>query len=157
MPYLQALEAAAWAGLLKAPRAVLAGDHLQLPPVVISEEAAAKGLGRTLFERLHAQYGARLARELWLMSCCLTRPLSCVSCGWCVIAIRLGREPVEAKIGRLHAHLKSHIRWALPGQWLQRAAACIMPLKTLGLKPIDAEIGQTACSPDFKTIALCIC
>ena len=37
---MQALEAATWAGLLKAPRAVLAGDHLQLPPTVISEEAA---------------------------------------------------------------------------------------------------------------------
>ena len=39
---MQALEAATWAGLLKAPRAVLAGDHLQLPPTVISEEAAHK-------------------------------------------------------------------------------------------------------------------
>lgn len=36
----QALEAASWAALLKAPRAVLAGDHLQLPPTVISDEAA---------------------------------------------------------------------------------------------------------------------
>lgn len=52
----QALEAACWAGLLKAPRAVLAGDHLQLPPTIVSEAAAAQGLGRTLFERL--QVGA---------------------------------------------------------------------------------------------------
>jgi hypothetical protein len=36
----QALEAACWGALLKAPRAVLAGDHLQLPPTVISDEAA---------------------------------------------------------------------------------------------------------------------
>ncbi len=36
----QALEAACWAALLKAPRAVLAGDHLQLPPTVLSDEAA---------------------------------------------------------------------------------------------------------------------
>ncbi len=48
----QALEAACWAALLRAPRAVLAGDHLQLPPTVISDQAAARGLGRTLFERL---------------------------------------------------------------------------------------------------------
>ena len=39
---LQALEAATWAGLLKSPRAVLAGDHLQLPPTVISAEAMNK-------------------------------------------------------------------------------------------------------------------
>ena len=37
---LQALEAATWTALLKAPRGVLAGDHLQLPPTVISEAAA---------------------------------------------------------------------------------------------------------------------
>ena len=48
----QALEAACWGALLKARRGVLAGDHLQLPPTIISDQAAAKGLGRTLFERL---------------------------------------------------------------------------------------------------------
>ncbi|MEW5310653.1 MAG: hypothetical protein WDW38_002430 [Sanguina aurantia] len=52
----QALEAATWAGLLKAPRAVLAGDHLQLPPTIISDEAARQGLGKTLFERLQHMY-----------------------------------------------------------------------------------------------------
>eukprot|EP00798_Chlamydomonas_sp_ICE-L_P008550 gene8550-33983_t len=53
----QALECATWSALLKAPRAVLAGDHLQLPPTVISSEAAQKGLSRTLFERLQNMYG----------------------------------------------------------------------------------------------------
>ncbi|EFJ52473.1 hypothetical protein VOLCADRAFT_79084 [Volvox carteri f. nagariensis] len=48
----QALEAATWSALLRARRAVLAGDHLQLPPTVVSEEAAKMGLARTLFERL---------------------------------------------------------------------------------------------------------
>lgn len=37
---MQALEAATWGALLKAPRSVLAGDHLQLPPTVISDAAA---------------------------------------------------------------------------------------------------------------------
>ena len=40
--HAQALEAASWSALLKAPRAVLAGDHLQLPPTVISKVAAKK-------------------------------------------------------------------------------------------------------------------
>ena len=31
---------ATWGALLRAPRAVLAGDHLQLPPTIISEQAA---------------------------------------------------------------------------------------------------------------------
>lgn len=49
----QALEAACWAALLRGRRAVLAGDHKQLPPTVVSEPAAREGLARTLFERLH--------------------------------------------------------------------------------------------------------
>ena len=48
----QALEPGCWIPLLKAERVVLAGDHCQLPPTVKSREAAAGGLGRTLFERL---------------------------------------------------------------------------------------------------------
>ena len=48
----QALEASCWVALLKGKRAVLAGDHLQLPPVVKSEAAARRGFGVTLFERL---------------------------------------------------------------------------------------------------------
>ena len=51
----QALEVATWGALLKAPRVVLAGDHLQLPPTVISKAAEKGGLGRTLFERLQAR------------------------------------------------------------------------------------------------------
>lgn len=51
----QALEPACWAALLKGRKAVLAGDHLQLPPTVISEAAANAGLSRTLFERLQVR------------------------------------------------------------------------------------------------------
>ena len=36
---MQAMEVDCWAALLKAPRAVLAGDHLQLPPTIVSKEA----------------------------------------------------------------------------------------------------------------------
>jgi hypothetical protein len=53
----QALEPACWGALLKGRRAVLAGDHLQLPPTVLSQEACDKGLGVTLFERLQVMYG----------------------------------------------------------------------------------------------------
>uniref|UniRef100_A0A383VHI7 DNA helicase n=1 Tax=Tetradesmus obliquus TaxID=3088 RepID=A0A383VHI7_TETOB len=53
----QALEAACWSALLKARRAVLAGDHLQLPPTVMSEAAAKAGLSATLFERLQGSLG----------------------------------------------------------------------------------------------------
>jgi hypothetical protein len=48
----QAVEPAAYLALLRAERAVLAGDHLQLPPTVLSAEAQEGGLGVSLFERL---------------------------------------------------------------------------------------------------------
>lgn len=51
----QALEAACWIPLQHADRVVLAGDQHQLPPTVLSADAAARGLARTLFERLAEQ------------------------------------------------------------------------------------------------------
>lgn len=60
----QALEAACWGAVLKGKKTVLAGDHLQLPPTVISDEAQTKGLGDTLFQRLHDAYGDLISRML---------------------------------------------------------------------------------------------
>ena len=53
----QATEPAAWAAALRARVCVLAGDHRQLAPTVISAEAAKGGLSVTLFERAHARFG----------------------------------------------------------------------------------------------------
>jgi hypothetical protein len=53
----QAVEPAVYLALLRAGRAVLAGDHLQLPPTILSAEAQAGGLGVSLFERLAAAHG----------------------------------------------------------------------------------------------------
>jgi ATP-dependent RNA/DNA helicase IGHMBP2 len=47
----QALEPACWIPLLRAHRAVFAGDHQQLPPTIKSIEAARQGLAKTLFEK----------------------------------------------------------------------------------------------------------
>jgi hypothetical protein len=60
----QALEAACWLPLLRGRRAVLAGDHKQLPPTVKSEDARREGLGHTLFERLAAAYGDKVVHTL---------------------------------------------------------------------------------------------
>lgn len=51
----QALEAACWIPLRHADRVVLAGDHHQLPPTILSAEAAREGLARTMLERLAEQ------------------------------------------------------------------------------------------------------
>ncbi len=56
----QAVEPAAYLALLRAERAVLAGDHLQLPPTVLSAAAQEGGLGISLFERLVAAHGDAL-------------------------------------------------------------------------------------------------
>lgn len=48
----QALEAACWIPIKRCTRAVLAGDHCQLPPTVKSIAAQRAGLGKTLMERI---------------------------------------------------------------------------------------------------------
>ena len=78
----QALEAQCWVALLGAKKAVLAGDHLQLPPTIKSlnlksrlDPAKAKGadnepllkgvaLETTLFDRLLELYGSSIKRML---------------------------------------------------------------------------------------------
>jgi len=60
----QAIEASCWIPLLRAKRAVLAGDHLQLPPTVVSRKAERDGLAVTLFERLIERYGDTITRML---------------------------------------------------------------------------------------------
>uniref|UniRef100_A0A8C5ITP1 DNA-binding protein SMUBP-2 n=1 Tax=Junco hyemalis TaxID=40217 RepID=A0A8C5ITP1_JUNHY len=62
----QALEASCWIPLLKAPKCILAGDHKQLPPTIISHRAAAEGLSLSLMERLAGHYGERAVRMLTL-------------------------------------------------------------------------------------------
>lgn len=53
----QATEPISWIPLLRASKVVMAGDHFQLPPTVRSPEAEKRGLGVSLFERLHARLG----------------------------------------------------------------------------------------------------
>lgn len=60
----QSTEAGAWSPLQYAGRLVLAGDHKQLPPTIISAEAAAEGFNISLMERLLDQLGAGLSRRL---------------------------------------------------------------------------------------------
>ncbi|CEL04662.1 Putative DNA helicase [Aspergillus calidoustus] len=74
----QALEAQCWISLLSAPKVVLAGDHLQLPPTVKSAlqkskspvegtdkaEAGSDTLEKTLFDRLLSLHGPGIKRML---------------------------------------------------------------------------------------------
>ena len=60
----QSTEPGCWIPLLRGDRLVLAGDHCQLPPTVVSQEAVAEGFGISLFERLVDHYGPDIARRL---------------------------------------------------------------------------------------------
>jgi len=60
----QATEPGSWLPLLRAERIILAGDHCQLPPTVLSDEAAKKGLALSLLERLIQSYGDSINRRL---------------------------------------------------------------------------------------------
>lgn len=48
----QSVEPATWIPLTRAKRVVLAGDHQQLPPTVLSQTAAQAGFSRSMMERL---------------------------------------------------------------------------------------------------------
>jgi len=80
----QALEAACWIPIFKGSKLILAGgkynkelhtdstppfpfpylDHQQLPPTIMSDEAAKEGLSTTLFERMIKMYGETVTRKL---------------------------------------------------------------------------------------------
>jgi superfamily I DNA and/or RNA helicase len=60
----QSTEPGCWVPLLRGDRLVLAGDHCQLPPTVVSREAAAEGFGTSLFEQLVEHYGSGITRRL---------------------------------------------------------------------------------------------
>jgi superfamily I DNA and/or RNA helicase len=60
----QTTEPGCWVPLCRSAKVVLAGDHRQLPPTVLSPEAARLGFGVSLLERLTALYGERVTRRL---------------------------------------------------------------------------------------------
>ncbi|MCE9647535.1 MAG: AAA family ATPase [Chloroflexi bacterium] len=60
----QSTEPGAWIPLQYANRLVLAGDHFQLPPTVISTEATQAGFDISLMERLLTEIGPQISRRL---------------------------------------------------------------------------------------------
>jgi superfamily I DNA and/or RNA helicase len=60
----QSTEPGCWPVVLRADKIVLAGDHCQLPPTIISAEAATQGFAVSLMERLVNTYGDLVTRQL---------------------------------------------------------------------------------------------
>lgn len=72
----QATEPVTLVAFLRAPKVVLAGDHCQLPPTVLSREAQEQGLGVSLFERMvavHGETARTMLREQYRMNETLMR------------------------------------------------------------------------------------
>ena len=60
----QSTEPICWLPVLRSKSLVLAGDHCQLPPTILSREAAQEGFGISLMERLVDCYGPKTTRLL---------------------------------------------------------------------------------------------
>ncbi|MFB6346700.1 MAG: IGHMBP2 family helicase [bacterium] len=60
----QASEPSCLIPITNGSKLIMAGDHRQLPPTVLSEEAKQKGLEETLFERLMESFGDRISSQL---------------------------------------------------------------------------------------------
>ncbi len=60
----QSTEPGCWIPLARCRRVVLAGDHYQLPPTVVSPEAAAQGFAVSLLERQAGLHGPAVVRRL---------------------------------------------------------------------------------------------
>jgi ATP-dependent RNA/DNA helicase IGHMBP2 len=60
----QSTEPGSWPIVLRADRLVLAGDHCQLPPTILSTEAASQGFDVSMMERLVKAYGDSVTRQL---------------------------------------------------------------------------------------------
>ncbi|XP_047631009.1 DNA-binding protein SMUBP-2 isoform X2 [Phacochoerus africanus] len=99
----QALEASCWVPLLKARKCILAGDHKQLPPTIISHKAALAGLALSLMERLVEERGAGVLRMLTVQYR-MHRAIS----QWASEALYHGRLTA-------HASVAGHLLRDLPG------------------------------------------
>jgi len=60
----QSVEPGCWVPLRRADRLILAGDHLQLPPTILSDAAKKDGFAVSLMERLVNHYGDLVTQQL---------------------------------------------------------------------------------------------
>lgn len=60
----QCTEPVCWLPVLRSQSLILAGDHCQLPPTILSRDAAAEGFGVSMMERLVERYGPLTTRRL---------------------------------------------------------------------------------------------
>ena len=60
----QSTEPASWIAINRGQKVVLAGDHQQLPPTILSKQAEREGFGHSLLEQLMLRKDVQIARRL---------------------------------------------------------------------------------------------
>jgi superfamily I DNA and/or RNA helicase len=60
----QCTEASVWQPILRGDRVIMAGDHCQLPPTVLSDQAASEGMRDSMMHRLIEREGESIYRRL---------------------------------------------------------------------------------------------
>lgn len=60
----QSIEPSIWQAVLRADKMILAGDHFQLPPTVLSDEAVKLGMRRSTMQRLIEKHDHEIFRRL---------------------------------------------------------------------------------------------
>ncbi|XP_018422671.1 PREDICTED: DNA-binding protein SMUBP-2, partial [Nanorana parkeri] len=134
----QAIEASCWIALLQARKCILAGDHKQLPPTIISHKAASRGLSLSLMERIIKKYGDRVVKMLtvqYRMNDCIMQ--------WASQALYENRLTAHSSVAR-------HLLKDLPGVALTEETS--IPLLLIdtahcGLFEMDIEDEQSKGNP----------
>lgn len=110
-------------GALGARKLVLAGDHLQLPPTIISKEAAQRGLDRTLMKRLIDELGSKCTRMLTIQY-----RMNTEICSW--VSDKLYESRLTA-----HETVARHVLADLPG--IQPTETTLAPLVLIDTEGCD--------------------
>ncbi|XP_063294197.1 DNA-binding protein SMUBP-2 [Pelobates fuscus] len=134
----QALEACCWISLLFAKKCILAGDHKQLAPTILSHKAAEKGLSLSLMERLIEKYGNSIVKMLTVQYRMHQSIMQWAS-----------QEMYEGKL-LAHSSVQHHLLKDLPGVSLTEETS--MPLLLIdtahcGLFEIEVEDEQSKGNP----------
>ncbi|XP_078452956.1 DNA-binding protein SMUBP-2 isoform X2 [Lampetra planeri] len=125
----QAVEAASWLPLLQAPRCVLAGDHRQLPPTIVSQSAAEGGLAVSLMERLVERLGSSAVRMLTVQY-----RMNAAIMDWASQHVYQGK--LEA-----HPSVASHLLKDLPGvETTDETALALLLVDTAGCGLLETEL-----------------
>ena len=118
----QATEPACWIPLSRGDRVVLGGDHCQLPPTIVSDEAARGGLGVSLMERLAKAIGPGIVRRLDVQYRMHAQIMEFSSEEFYEGAL-IADESVREHTLRDLPHVEEHRLTASPLTWLDTAGA----------------------------------